>query len=343
MRNHILRLLVAVCCACAATVHAAKITLNSPPEVPASLNAQEFKDLTAKRNDLLIQFGEAQEKIDSQARDCHEVEANSPKVGECRAKALEVRGVVKNYRAALDRFNADRVIKSMNALAKHLKWSAEEQARLAKALSSLASDGDQNVTGSQVSRAWQNVLARGQGEDFAREASHGEGPGFPGAGTQSFEDCAIFALANASGQPYGVTAARAAKLIGEGEWRDTAERADPQKIIEQQGLNGGEVVMLAEAFGQAEVVPGSAFSKTLKDGRPVLVNVTPASGDFDSGHEVVLTKTFQHDGETWYEMMDSNQGAQRRLYLSATELTTMQKENGVAFRPEPGTVPKLFR
>jgi hypothetical protein len=85
------------------------------------------------------------------------------------------------------------------------------------------------------------------------------------------------------------------------------------------------------------------FPKTLNEGRPVLVNVIPASGNFDSGHEVVLTKTFQHDGETWYEMMDSNQGAQRRLYMSANELATIQKENGVAFRPESKTVPKLFR
>lgn len=28
-------------------------------------------------------------------------------------------------------------------------------------------------------------------------------------------------------------------------------------------------------------------------------------------HEVVLTKTFQHDGETWHEMIDSNQSPMR--------------------------------
>jgi hypothetical protein len=234
-----------------------------------------------------------------------------------------------------------RIINSMNALAKRLGWSADERARLDKALNKLAADGD--GTSEQSRRVWQDVLARGQESNFAQEASQGDGPGFPGAGQQSHNDCAIFALANASGQPYGVVAARAAKLIGEGEWRDATERANPQKVIEQKGLIGGEVVMLAEALGQVNVVASTDFAKTLKGGRPVMVSVVPVNGDFRDGHEVVLTKAFQHDGETWYEMMDSNQGAQRRLYMSAKELTTMQKENGVAFRPESKTAPKLLR
>jgi hypothetical protein len=71
--------------------------------------------------------------------------------------------------------------------------------------------------------------------------------------------------------------------------------------------------------------------------------VVPANGNVDRGHEVVLTKVFAHGGENWYEMIDSNQGPQRRLYLSARELNTILQENGVAYRPEPGTVPKLFR
>ncbi|HSD97357.1 MAG TPA: hypothetical protein VLB06_09465 [Sulfuricaulis sp.] len=234
-----------------------------------------------------------------------------------------------------------RIINEMNALAKRLGWSADEQDRLATALKRLGADGEQNVTDTQIRRAWQDVLARGRGGEIARAAAQGDGPGLSGAGKQSFEDCTIFALANASGLPYSVVAARATKLIGEGEWREAAARANPQKAIEQKGLIGGEVVMLAEAFGQAEVVPSSAFAKTLKEGRPVMVNVVPENGNVEGGHEVVLARTFQHGGETWYEMMDSNQGPQRRLYLSSKELNTMLQENGVAFRPDPGTTPKL--
>lgn len=73
----------------------------------------------------------------------------------------------------------------------------------------------------------------------------------------------------------------------------------------------------------------------------MLVSVVPEGGQ--GAHEVVLTKTFQHGGESWFAMMDSNQGPVRRLYLSAKELSTMLQENGVAFRPEPGTTPKLLR
>lgn len=152
-------------------------------------------------------------------------------------------------------------IKTMNAQAGQLGWSADEQARLNTALNKLASGGDPNVTLGQLRQAWQNALARGSTGDLARKASAGDGPGFPGAGTQTrYEDCAVFALANAAGLPYGVVATRAAGLIRQGEWRDDAERANPQKAIEQAGLMGGEVVMLAEAFGRAEVVPMSDFA-----------------------------------------------------------------------------------
>jgi len=49
----------------------------------------------------------------------------------------------------------------------------------------------------------------------------------------------------------------------------------------------------------------------------------------------VLTQAFQHGGQTWYVLMDSNQGPQRRLFLSDKELYTMQQENGVVYRPNP--------
>ena len=236
-----------------------------------------------------------------------------------------------------------RVIKGINALAKQLGWSVDEQARLDRALNRLGIDPATWSDRDQIQRVWHRVLTRGQGADLVQEASQGGGLGFPGAGKQTtYTDCSVFALANAAGLPYGAVAARAAELIRQGGWRRADERANPQKVIEQDGLMGGEVVMLAEAFGRAEVVPFSDFTKTLKEGSPVLVNVMPKSGDARFGHEVVLTKTFQHDGEAWYVMMDSSQGPQQRLFLSAKELNTMLKENGVAFRPELGTTPKPF-
>lgn len=243
--------------------------------------------------------------------------------------------------AALGKIN---IIEHIDALAGKLGWSAEKQARLDLALNKLDSDGDPDVTGPEIRRTWQNVIAHGQDPDLAREAAQGRGLGFPGAGTQTVhQDCAVFALANAAGLPYGVVATRATELIRLGDWRDPSERANPQATIEHRGLTGGEVIMLAESFGQAQVVSRSDFAKTLDEGRPVLINVVPLGANPHSGHEVVLTRAFQHGGETWFEMMDSNQGPQRRLFLSSTELNTILQENGVAFRPEPGLTPKLLR
>jgi len=234
------------------------------------------------------------------------------------------------------------IIDAMNALARRLGWSEEKLTRLDASLKKLDFDGDPDATPKDIQHAWQDVVSRGADSTIAREAANGRGPGFAGAGKQTnLNDCAIFALANAADLPYGVAAARATDLIRQGEWRDAAERANPQKAIEKHGLMGGEVLLLAEAFGQAEVVNGTDFAKTLKEGRPIMLNVVPSRGQ--GAHEVVLTKTFQHNGSTWYEMMESTRGPERRLYLSAKELSIMQQENGVAFRPNPRKTPKLLR
>jgi hypothetical protein len=245
---------------------------------------------------------------------------------------------------ATDQLKSVRIIKGINAFARQLGWSATKQARLANALKKLKFDGDPNSTGLQINRTWRDIIVRGQDAALVREASQGGGLGFPGAGTQTVNnDCTIFALANASGLPYGAVGARATELIRQGEWRSVDERAAPQAVIEKHGLIGGEVVMLAEVFGQAEVVPSTKFAKTVREGRPVMVNLVPENGDVRLGHQVVLTKTFKHGGETWYVMMDSNQGPQRFLFLSARELHTMLQEHGVAYRPNPGTTPTLLR
>jgi hypothetical protein len=230
---------------------------------------------------------------------------------------------------------AARIIKSMNALAKQLGWSADEQARLDKALNKLGPDGAPEVDVDHIKNIWSRMSVRDEDTDLMKEASQGGGMKSLGAVNkpQTANDCAIFALVTATGLSYDVVAKRAKELISNGNWRFSFERENPQKVIEA-GLTGGEVAMLAEAFGQALVVPSSAFAKTLKEGHPVLVNVVPESGKTRLGHEVVLIKTFQHGGEDWFEMVDSNR-PQQRLFLSAKELFTLLQEKGVAFLPEP--------
>jgi len=47
----------------------------------------------------------------------------------------------------------------------------------------------------------------------------------------------------------------------------------------------------------------------------------------------VLTKTFQHAGETWFQMADSNSPG-GLVFIKEAELRTMLKENGVAILPD---------
>jgi len=248
-----------------------------------------------------------------------------------------------NYIQAVQDFNTEmediRIALAINAYAKRTHWEENKRARLESALKALRADGDDNATGVDIRQAWRDISSREQRADLLLAASKGDGPKIVWSGRQSHEDCAVFALASAAGLPYSVAATRAAELISQGDWRSSEERAHPQQAIESKGLNGGEIVLLAEDFGSAEVVQSSNFAKTLKSGRPVLIGVVPADGDLSAGHEVVLSKTFQQGGETWFEMMDSNHD--HPLYLSTKELSTILLYRGVAFRPEKGTVPKL--
>lgn len=237
-----------------------------------------------------------------------------------------------------------RIIDGITSSARRSGWSADKLARLEAALNGLELDTDERYQPERIRQSWTDVLGRASQSDFAREAARGEGPGLYGAGTQvGSQDCAVFAVATAAGQPYGVVAARATQLIREGEWREAGERANPQAVLEKSGLIGGEVIMLVEAFGQAEVVRPLDFARTLQAGRPVMVNVVPDSGNPKKGHQLVLAKTFRRGAETWYEVIDSNAGPMRRLYLSHEELNLMLHEKGIAYRPNPGTTPDLLR
>ena len=319
-------------------------------DVPDSFTSQQKKTFTKEREKVIEEKKNLNTRISDFNLKCEKVEKKTSLEQECADEQARIKEGKGKLIEAINQFNkgifdaleAIRIIGAMNALAKDLGWSADEQLRLDSALNKLDFDGDTSVTSTTIVQTWQDILTRGHGEDFMKEAAQGKGPGLPGAGKQSFEDCTIFALANATGLPYPEVAARATKLIREGKWRNAAESSNPQKTIEKHGLIGGEVVMLAEAFGRVEVINSADFAKTLKEGHTVMTNVVPSNGDFKKGHQVVLTKTFQHKGETWFELIDSNQaGSGQRLYLSKKELYIIQKENGVVYRPDRGTIPKI--
>ena len=361
-----MRRLFAVCAIVSAISVVSPVSAQQIPalaEVGQAVAARQPSLLT-ERTQLLAERARLHRSVIELNGGCSAInEHDQAKIAACTTKRQELKTELDRHIAQSRTFNASvaagsqsivpsgaskpalvaKVIAAMDSLAKKLGWSADKQARLHQALAALSFDGDANATNLTIIAAWQDVLARGPDKDLARLAAQGAGPGFPGAGQQMhLQDCAIFALANAANLPYGVVGARAAELIREGTWRTADERAHPEKTI-AKGLTGGEVVMLAVAFGDAKVVPSASFAKTLADGQRIMINVVPSDGNVDSGHQVVLTKAFQRNGQTWYEMMDSNQGPLRRLYVRNDELSTMLQENGVAYRPDAGRTPRLLR
>ena len=310
-------------------------------EVPNTLPAAQKILLNNWKVKLIHQKDSINDEIEKFNIKCD----NTPLIDECKKEEGQLIKGINQLTYSINEYEGTRIIYAMIALSKNeLRWEKDEQIRLDSALNRLKEKVYPAATESQIIDTWRQMQTRGDDNELMNEASQGNGPGLPGAGKQSFEDCTIFALANATGQPYGAVAARATKLISEGEWRNATDRSKPQDAIEKKGLMGYEVAMLTEAFGQVDVIPSSDFARTLKDGHRVMISVVPDNGDINAGHRVVLTKTFQHDGETWYEMIDSNQeGSQQRLYLSNKELATILKQKGIVYRPDPGTTPKLLR
>ncbi len=100
------RWLAAICCVWTMAAYA-DIILESPPEVPTTLNANEFKPFIATRNDLLTQCDATRAQIAAQAQNCRDVAEDSPKVSTCLVQAQAVRVAVRNYRGALAQFKAD--------------------------------------------------------------------------------------------------------------------------------------------------------------------------------------------------------------------------------------------
>jgi hypothetical protein len=329
--------------AMASSAIAARISLEVPDAVPTGVSAADTTRLAAARIVLADDYSRTNALISRQAGECSQVVAGSADATACVVKAKAVRSAVTDYRYALSKFRDQIMIARMDAMTLELGWSAAERARVSSALSALEVDGDPYAATGVLRQTWREILARNNDAALAAEAGRGAGPALPDAGTQSSQDCTIFAMANASGEPYGVVAARATRLIENGTWRNAADRAHPQQAIERQGLTGGEVVMLAEALGQVEVVPSAGFASTLAKGSEIMIGVVPYDGNVSQGHEIVLSRTFQHDGTTWFEAIDSSQGPGQRLYMSNSELDTIAEAPGIVSRPEPGTVPKLLR
>ena len=264
----------------------------------------------------------------------HVPDNNQTLLSECAAEQSLLESRIDAY----DALRFARVANSIEAVALRKGWSAEKRVRLDHELHDL--DLDENFDHDDVlaDRVWKDVQSRGANELLKREAANGRGTNLfdVSAGRQTnYNDCAVFALANASGRPYGFVVALATELISQESFHSLVDQQNPQNAIEKVGLNGGEVIMLAETMGQAQIIPPSEFAQTIQTGRPIMINV--------NNHEVVLSRTFKHNGETWYEMIDSHLDARGRRFLSDTEVKAIIVENGVSYKHDKGVTPQLLK
>lgn len=219
-------------------------------------------------------------------------------------------------------------------LAKKMRWNPEKQARLEKALKEIGFDGQDEITAENVRAGW-SAIRKNTDDKALMQAADKSGTHLATVGQQNGNDCAVAAIATASGLPYGDVATQAMHLIQQGEWRQQAMRDHPQDAL-KQGLTGGEVILLAESLGRTEIVPSTKLEAALKRGQPVMVNVAVTDNETQTwvGHQIVLTKTFRHDGNTWYEMADTRY-PDSRFFVTPEKLNLIIQEKGIAVARDP--------
>ncbi|GAN00071.1 hypothetical protein U91I_03735 [alpha proteobacterium U9-1i] len=236
------------------------------------------------------------------------------------------------------------IINQMRAHAASLGWAEDEQERLADTLVGLAQDV-YDLEPRLVRYLWNEAAEHSTDPAVAASAAAGQGPDLYASGWQTgrYNDCVIFAVATATGTPYGVVSARAAEFVRAAEWRTEAQRANPLSVFSSTsgGLNGGETVLLAETFGRSQAVPFEDFASTVRSGRPVIVSVWSSNGTTRNKHQVVVSRTFEHGGETWFEIINSSErDPNHRTRIRSYELDRLITEAGVTITPE-ATVPML--
>lgn len=259
----------------------------------------------------------------------------------CKSDAESVDRLLKEYRENLEAYALQRdvaagqfTLKSINGWALQSGWSDLERNRLSNSLNRLdeadpadaAWDFDAKRARDRAQEIWSQAAKSSAGYKDALASA--KGPNLNAAGLQEKDDCAVYALATATGRPYEEVEQRALAIIKDAAWREQVVRNNPQLVLKNGGLNGGEVILLAEEYGRSTVIAPSQFSSTVAAGRPVMVHVIAEHG---GDHEVVLSRTFQSNGKTYFEVIDS--ARKRSVVIAEEDLKTVILENGVAFSP----------
>lgn len=229
---------------CLTTPSVAQDKIPAFAEIPPILTAEDQSALNRAKADLEDNYLKFKSAADHFSAKSAENQSDEEFEALQDQKRKHIKAVL-DFNEKVHKAHDQRVVRGITALAKKHNWPEKQQTRLAIALRDLKSAGDPDTTNVQIYQAWGSILARKGDEELEKAVSAGDGPGFPGAGRQNGEDCAIFALANATGSPYSVIAALAIDMIRDSDWHSEAARAAPEKVVTEKGLNGGEVLMLA--------------------------------------------------------------------------------------------------
>jgi len=179
----------------------------------------------------------------------------------------------------------------------------------------------------------------GKGSDIAYSSAKG--------GVQSHYDCVLYAMANAADEPYSVTSIVALEKIRNDPWRDQKERDNPALALEDPKKGGGggmtdrEILQVGQALGPTEIVRREDIARALEEtGKPVFAAIDIGGGS----HAIAITKVFEKDGQTYYEVMDSNSRTKdSKTYWKKDDLEKSIVTGGLIVLPEKGTVPQLLR
>lgn len=316
-----------------------------PQPVPGGLSLSETRVLSERYQALVATAKQIRERRQAHDGPCSAVpETDHARRAGCGAEKASIEAAWRQYNGNLAAYHRDRakalkaaydvdeskIVSGLLAYARKKNLDDKEVARIEAAFDEYGLRGEAK-TKADVAKAWAAVKARQGDPTLAQKLAAGVGPHLVWSGTQTrYQDCTIFALANAANVPYGYVAGLAGEIIRQGRYRSAAARLQPQTVIEARGLAAGEVIVLAEVLGQVGVVERSAFAERLARSQAVLVAVWPEKGR--GSHQVVLNKTFTHEGKTWFGLIDSNIG---QMILREDELALLLQDTGIVYTRDP--------
>jgi hypothetical protein len=171
---------------------------------------------------------------------------------------------------------------------------------------------------------------------LAAASKDGQGSNQVGAGLQSHYDCGIFALSNAAETPYGMTSSIALEKVTTDYSLPENIRKDPVLEVEAKGggLNSMEMFQTAHALGNVKEVDMNAIPAALAENqRPIVVGIQ------NPQHYVAISRTFESNGEQYYQVMDSEAKKTNGItYWKKSDLESVMATNGIEVVPEAKTV-----